>query len=194
MPWSWRADLRVGRFQDARGSVRAWPLHGNPALPVLHPLAKAGHGHPARRAEQMDVIRHDDVIADAPEVRQRPFPGAECLQCVARQERAPVFRTYIHLNNDRLVEPLNGRMVGWMVTYRVSLGLHLPPGPHGGGPSTSFHCGFPLTRTAPGRPPAAGGLRGRRGGACRRVPGASGRRRRRERRRRSCAAGGRRRS
>jgi glutaredoxin-related protein len=49
-----------------------WPTPGNLCLPELDPLREQRRFEHSGSAEEMDVIRHDDVVANLPEMSNPP--------------------------------------------------------------------------------------------------------------------------
>ncbi len=121
----WRDDLRVvlipGR-DGARPSILARPsrpLRRDQTFPKCNPLPQTRRRHATGGAEEMDVIRHDHVLPDPPEVGRLPHFTAKPVSRFAGQHWQTILRAYTHLHDHRSVVSRERRMMRGMVAVQI---------------------------------------------------------------------------
>lgn len=164
----WRDGLCPVRIRDRNGqhggrpSKDRWKMPGNLAFPILDPLPQTRHRNSSRSAKQMDVVRHNDIAPDTPEIRRLPSFATNLVHSFAGQNRLPILGANRCQQNYRLVEALDEWVVRGMSATRMRTITHgssprrdglravriiVRKGRHGGRPSTKpFRHHFNPTR------------------------------------------------
>lgn len=101
-------------FLPDRFLVLARPLARRGRTPEFHPLFQQCGGHHGRRAEEMDVLRHDDVAADKPVVGESPSVQDGVHGIGAVDQRA----AFVHVDGDE--DALVDVVVRWVVRQRAT--------------------------------------------------------------------------
>ena len=80
---------------------------------------------PDRGAEQVDVIRHDDIAPDFPMSGRFPRFFQLRLNFFGRQNFLPFVRANGQMNDNRLIVLFEGRVMRWMFSvWMIGRGIH----------------------------------------------------------------------
>src|ERR1051325_368491 len=98
--------------------IWSWPVSRREIFAKADPLIERFSWKHARRAEKMNVIRHDHITADQPRFGLAPCVDDCCYSIFVGEDRLSVFSAHNHEKDHRVVLPLDWRRVWGMLAIR----------------------------------------------------------------------------
>jgi hypothetical protein len=96
-----------------RQLISLWPCSRDVIFPKGDPIVKRARRKSIWRAKQMDMIWHNDVAADAPEIRRFPSIDNALQGVFIRKQPSSLMRANCQKNNDGAKTGLHGWKMGW---------------------------------------------------------------------------------
>jgi hypothetical protein len=90
--------------------------------PERDPVLKRSRRECIRRTEQMNVVRHDHIATDTPEVRCLPCGDESSRRLLVCEQRLSPVSTYREEDNDRSEANFDGRKMGRFLSLRAHEG------------------------------------------------------------------------
>jgi len=87
--------------------------------PERDPVLKRSRRECIRRTEQMNVVRHDHVATDTPEVRCLPCGDESSRRLLVCEQQLSLASTYREEDNDRSEANFDGRKMGRFLSLRA---------------------------------------------------------------------------